>query len=410
MTGRRRSALRRTVRDVPLHDPTRTGVLLATVNVVLYSLMSLATWAGWGGLYVASRSGVDGALSEAFAVTAVNLVYGLLVVGGTLLLRPRRWPPRVGYPLIAAVALVASLPRSLAMVTIYSTPAHATYVVAEWVAGFAAGFVAVAAGVFTAELVSRARREEARRLRAARHAAKAVAELQSEELRVRRMVADRLHGTLQYQLVTVTAGLDGVAAQLDAGATLGPDAAADLRAWAERLEQIREEEVRSLSHAVFPAGIELGTVRAVEMMLHRLPPQIEAHLDVGPELRRIVEAVERPLPTAERLIAVYAIEEGITNALRHGNAKRLWISMEMHPTDDKSTWVLDIGVDDDGVGLAQPDPALSGLSRHADRLDAYDGSLELVPSARGGARLHLVLPFNRGLHCEMRDAAVGSPA
>ncbi|QAY69644.1 sensor histidine kinase [Xylanimonas protaetiae] len=405
---RRRPTLYRTVKDLPLHDPTRTGVLLATINVVLYSLMSLATWAGWGGWYIAANSGA-GILAEALAVTVINLTYGLLVVGGTFLLHPRRWPPRVRYVLIAAVSLVASFPRTLAMRGVHSTPADTTYMLTEWVAGFTAGFVAVAAGVFTAELVSRARAEEARRLRAARSAARAVAELQSEEMRVRRMVADRLHGTLQYRMVTVTAGLDGVAARLDDGAPAA-EAAADVRQWAERLEEIREEEIRSLSHAVFPAGIELGTVRALELMLRRLPPQIEAHLDIGPALQRLVDEVEKPIPPAERLVAVYAIEEGITNALRHGRASRIWLAAEVVPTDDPLAWVLDVTVDDDGSGLAQAEPELSGLSRHAERLEGRGGYLTLGPSPRGGARLHFQLPFTRTLHGEGAAGALGSPA
>ncbi len=385
----------RAVPDAPLYDPTRTGVLFSVLYVVLFSLMSLGTWAGWGGWYVAAKPGFDVAIGEALAVTVVNLAYGLLVIYGTLTLRPRRWEPRVRYPVIALVALLGSVPRSLGMVAIYSTPSEVTFAVADWAAGFAAGFVAVAAGVYTAEIIGRARFEEARRLHAARRVAKAVAELQNEEMRVRRMVADRLHGTLQYQLVTVTAGLDGIAAQLENGTTPVADAAAELRRAAERLEQIREEEVRSLSHAVFPSGIDLGLVHAVETMMRRLPPQIDMELDVGPALRDLVATLEKPLPTAERLIAVYAVEEGITNALRHGNARKLWVSMEIHPTRDPAAWVLEVSIDDDGDGLTASDPELSGLTRHADRLDAYDGSLELGHSEHGGARLLLRLPFNR---------------
>ncbi|ACZ29177.1 putative signal transduction histidine kinase [Xylanimonas cellulosilytica DSM 15894] len=409
LAGRRRrpSAPRSAAQDVPLHDPTRTGVLLASVNVTLYSLMSLAAWAAWGGWHTAAETGTNRVLTEALAITAVNFVYGMLVVGGTFLLHPQHWRARVRYPLIAAMALAVALPRTLAMGAIYSIPADITFFLAEWAAGAAAGFVAVAAGLLAAELAHRARTEEAHHLRAARRAAKAVDELQSEEMRVRRMVADRLHGTLQYRLVTVTAGLDGVAAALDSGATLA-QAAAELREWAERLEEIREEEVRSLSHAVFPAGIELGTVRALEMMLRRLPPQIQAHLEIGPALQRLVDEARQPIPPAERLIAVYTVEEGITNALKHGRASRLWLAADVLPTDDPLSWVLDVTIDDDGDGITQPAPELSGLSRHAARLEARGGSLDLRAGPRGGARLWFRLPFTQSTQALDDDGGAGA--
>lgn len=377
---------------VRLHDPTRTGVLLASTNVLLYALMSLAQWAGWGGWYEASRLSGFETLAEALAVMAVNLGFGLLIVGGTFALRPMTWKARVRYPIIALVALAASVPRVVAMMAIYSTPSSDVYVGAEFLAGFAAGFVAVGAGVFTAELISRANQEEAKRLREEQRAACAVEELQTEEMRVRRMVSDQLHGTLQHHLVTVTAGLDGVAARLEA---TDAAAAGELQELAERLEEIREQEVRSLSHAVFPSGIELGTMRALEQMLRRLPPQVATSVTVGPEYRRALDAHEAPIPLAERLVAVYTVEEAVTNALRHGHATAVHLAVELHPTDDPAQWVLDVVVDDDGAGVPDAQPELHGLSRHAERHEARGGWLELGQSPLGGGRLHFVLPFVR---------------
>ncbi|MCL1870033.1 MAG: hypothetical protein FWF90_06420 [Promicromonosporaceae bacterium] len=384
------------VDDQPLHDPTRTGIVLASTNVVLFSLMSLAQWAGWGGLNRASHSGDAVAVSEALAVMAVNLAYGLLVVGGTFALRPMRWGAKVRYPLIALVALVASVPRAVAMRAIYTTPEGAVYIGAEWLAGFFAGFLAVGAGVFVAAVVGRARREERRRLQVARRAARAVEELQSEEMRVRRMVSDHLHGNLQYRLVTVTAGLDGVAASLDGAGADPAAAAAQLRAWAERLEEIREQEVRTLSHAVFPAGVELGVVRAVDLMLRRLPPQIATSIQTGPGLRRFERLGQVPLMLADRLVAVYTIEEAVTNALKHGHASRVSITADVRPVPgEPERWVMEASVDDDGTGMPDTDVELHGLARHAERLETRGGHLTLGPSALGGTRLSFALPFER---------------
>ncbi|GAB2468722.1 hypothetical protein GCM10007967_23500 [Xylanimonas ulmi] len=371
------------------------GVVLASTNALLFALMSLAQWAGWGGWYTASQLTGAATLAQALGVTGVNLGYGLLVVAGTFALRPMSWPPRTRYLIIAAVALVASLPRVAGLRAIYSTPSGAVFAIAEWVAGFAAGFVAVSAGVLTAQLVTRARDEETRRLREARRAARAVEELQTEEMRVRRMVSDQLHGTLQHRLVAVTAGLDGLAARL---ATTDEAAAAELREWAERLEEVRDQEVRSLSHAVFPSGVELGAHRAIEQMLRRLPVRLATSLEIGPEYRRLSDAGQEPLPLAERLVAVYTVEEAVTNALKHGRATQVRVAAEVRPADRSAPggpWLLDVTVDDDGTGLPDGEPELFGLARHAERLQSRGGSLRLGPSPLGGARVRVSLPFDR---------------
>ncbi|WP_158685242.1 hypothetical protein [Microbacterium halophytorum] len=55
--------------------------------------------------------------------------------------------------------------------------------------------------------------------------------------------------------------------------------------------------------------------------------------------------------------------------------------------------MLDLAVDDNGRGLGDAAPDLSGLARHRARAEARGGSLALEPGDEG-ARLHLVLPFD----------------
>ncbi|MDR0483130.1 MAG: hypothetical protein LBH13_08270 [Cellulomonadaceae bacterium] len=393
--------------DLWLHqDPTRVGVLLSAANVMLYTAIALAQWAGWGGLYEATQLSGPELVGESLMIAAVNLIYGGFVIAGTFMLRPMSWPWKMRYPLIALVALVMSFPRVLAMLAMQTTPSGWLYVVTEWISGFGGGFLAVTAGVICAHMVSRARREESERLSTARRAARAVEELQTEEMRVRRMVADQLHGTLQYRLVTVTAGLDAVAADLQSrDCSIAQGTAADLRAWAETLEEIREREVRSLSHAVFPAGIELGMAHAVEAMLRRLPPHIGTTLTMDEPASAFLNDLPDAMPMAERLVVVYTVEEAITNALKHGHATRidLRISLRSLPTqsslpcDDASQARKEIAVTVDNNGLACPENVnLRGLARHSERIGTRGGTLRLTRRhvrGYGGTRLAFTLPF-----------------
>jgi signal transduction histidine kinase len=385
------------VADVAHHrrDRTKIAIYIAVTNVVLFALMSLAAWAAWGGLQAAVRSGhgTGAVIGEGLAVTLVNLLYGLVVVAGSFALRPmsRGWAGRV---LIAAgVSLVVSVPRVLALVAIGSTPSTESYAVAAGTIGLGAGIVAVLSAILAATLVDRARTEERRREEQESRAHRAVEELQAEEMRVRRMVSDQLHGTLQYRLVVVTAGLDAMAEEL---AATGDEArAADLRGWAETLEEIREEEVRSLSHAVFPSGADLGTMAAIEVLMRRLPPAVAASVELGPTYRRLVDERAAPMPIAERLVAIYTVEEAITNALKHGGARAVRVRADAHPATEPGRWVFDVTVDDDGTGPSEPVGPFHGLERHRQRIQNRGGTLELTKNPDGGGRLHFTLPFEQ---------------
>ncbi|MFD4990943.1 sensor histidine kinase [Cellulosimicrobium cellulans] len=374
-------------------DGLRVAIVVAVTNFSLYAVVSLAGWAGWGGLQtaVSHERSVVGVVGDGIAVVLVNLAYGTVVLAGSLWFRAlsRGWPGRV--LVVTAVATVASVPRILALSALTSTPESGVYVAAVGLLGLFSGVVGMLAALFAATLVDRARTEEQRREEEARRAAWAVEELQEEEIRVRRLVFDQLHGTLQYHLVTVTAGLDRVAEQLDDAGDA--EHARDLRRWAETLEEIREQDVRSLSHAVFPSGADLSTEDAIEILLRRLPPQVDASIELGPTYRDLVRRGEARMPMAERLVVIYTVEEAVTNALKHGRARTVRVRAEAQPVAEPDRWVFETVVDDDGTGLAEADPVLHGLRRHHDRIAHRGGSLTLGTNPDGGGRLAFRLPF-----------------
>lgn len=377
-----------------LGDRTRAALFFALMNVGLFAVLDLAQWAGWGGLAAAEDKGLLAVVSEGLVLTSVNVVFGLLVTAGALALRSphRSWTARV--LVVAGISAVLAVPRVVALLAIKTTPSGNTFAVVEWLVGVATGVVAVCAALLAADLIERAQTEAQLREEEQSRAARAVDELQEEEMRIRRMVSDQLHGTLQYRLVTVTAALDQLAADLAGGRE---SAVADIRRWAETLEEIRETEVRSLSHAVFPAGLEVGAVEAIELMLRRLPTAIATSVELGPQYRR--HLADRPggalLPVAERLVVVYTVEEAVTNALKHGGARSVRVQAEAYPGAEPERWILEVTVDDDGSGPPDPLPPFHGLDRHRSRIESRGGALELTTAPDGGGRLHFSLPFRR---------------
>ena len=258
--------------------------------------------------------------------------------------------------------------------------------VAEFVTGTIIAALSAATGVWA--LVSR------RRMRAATRAAErqavsvelAVRALEVEEIRVRRQVAEGLHGTVQQRLLLVDARLAGVQEQV---ADLAPQAAQDL-AWArEELALSRERDVRQMSRLLYPERLEMGLVPAVRALLGRLPAAIATRLRVDDALREVDDPSAAGITVADRLLAVRVVEEAVSNALKHGAPGLVEVHLDL--ADD----VLRIVVVNDGDPYEPPtvpDPA-SGTARLGQRLRLVGGELRIEARAPTGARVEATLPL-----------------
>lgn len=233
-----------------------------------------------------------------------------------------------------------------------------------------------------------------RRSRAATRAAEreavsvemAVRALEDEEIRVRRAVAEGLHGTLQQRLVLVDARLDAVQAATEG--TL-PAATADVRWVRSQLAEARDLDVRRMSRLLYPDRLELGVVPAVRALLGRLPATIATNLQVGEELRHVDDPTRGGLTIPERLLVVRVVEEAVTNALKHGPPSRVDVRM------DVAGGVLEVVVANDGGSFDAPeeqDPT-TGTARLAQRLRIAGGSLHVGPGPGGGAVVDARLPL-----------------
>nr|WP_274635821.1 ATP-binding protein [Microbacterium bovistercoris] len=326
------------------------------------------------------------------ALLPTRLLIGLVTVGFVLLVcalvrLPER---RLGavVALLVGTAVIAGVGRHLVQlwIGVYAQPS-----VNAGVTEIASVFVVVIVSILLALLQVRARvrlREHERAAAEQRtRASVALAELAAEEMRVRREVAEGLHGTLQGRLVLTQTALGGL---IDHGRDEGWDAAALDRLDGIRrdLDTMREHDVRELSQLVYPVGVDVSLAHAVRSLVRRVPADIAVTAQVAPEADHALDGDHADAVSA-RIALVRAVEEGITNALRHGAASGIDILIRLDGTPGAERVILT--VDDDGAGLPAL-PRWNGLARLAERLERNGGRAALEASPRGGARLRVELP------------------
>ncbi|GEK23337.1 sensor histidine kinase [Cellulomonas xylanilytica] len=319
---------------------------------------------------------------------AVAVVVLIGVLAAVQAHRARRWWTKV--LCVVGAAAAAGGARYVAQVVfgVYDEPTEATRD-AEVLSGFLLGAVSAGIGMWALATRQKARVRTRAAARDAVHVELAVKALEQEEIRVRRAVAEGLHGTLQSKLVLVDARLAEVldrADRLDA-------ADAESLAWVRtELDEARDIDVRQMSRLLYPDRLELGLVPALRALLGRLPASIATRLTVSDAVRAVDDPTGSSLTISERLLAVRVVEEAVSNALKHGPASS--IAVELDLVDG----VLHVSVRNDGdLYVPASAGAPSGTARLETRLSLAGGRLSLTPGRERGAHLEAWLPLGAGL-------------
>lgn len=191
----------------------------------------------------------------------------------------------------------------------------------------------------------------------------------------RRLLARDLHDELGPCLFGLSVMADGL--------RRAPDSAGETAREIETLvARIRQANGRILT-ALRPAGI--GRLPLSDVITELVAEMSDAH----PGTRFRLDIAQPLPPGAERLdLAVYRIlQEGMTNALRHGRATVVEVRLRAREGH------LDLEVTDDGRGLASGWTAGRGLEGMRDRVAALRGQISLSPCAGSGTRLRARVPL-----------------
>jgi two-component system sensor histidine kinase UhpB len=201
----------------------------------------------------------------------------------------------------------------------------------------------------------------------------ALAAQEGERLRVARELHDEVGQSLTAAMIRAEHSLE----------TSSNDPTEDLR---EVVATLREslDDVRRIARELRPEALDdLGLINALIALCSRIDGQ--GSLKVRREL-----AVQPPSLSPEVELVIYRVaQEGLTNALRHANAKEATLAMQV--TDSEVV----LSVVDDGVGIPSPLPADTvGLAGMRERALLIGAQLDLKSQPDGGTEVRLTVPFS----------------
>ncbi len=203
------------------------------------------------------------------------------------------------------------------------------------------------------------------------------------EERLRRQIAELLHSRVQNRLLLAWYRLEDCRALLE-----NHPAAPLVDEVSRQLHQVREHDVREVSHLLHPSIIQVGLVPAIERLTEDFLAQFQVDLAVDASIARLDDPEDNRLPEAVRLAAYRVVEEALGNAVRHAGASQVEVSLGIR--DER----LAITVRDDGhgfdAGLVRPG---LGLSSIAARVGSVGGGWRLSSAPGRGTVLEAFLPL-----------------
>ncbi|MEU0945745.1 sensor histidine kinase [Streptomyces canus] len=305
-----------------------------------------------------------------------DVLYGGLVVLYTMAAQGLPWQRRT---MLASWLLGAVLTMQHKE---HSQPFEYAFHLTGMICAYGLGVLARVQRAYTAAVEDRARRLEREQ---AAETARAIAQ---ERSRIARDMHDILAHAVSLMVVQAEAGPvvvrsdpDRAEAAFDAIAASGRDAMAQLR---RILGVLKEEERRG------------GAARLPQPDLAGLPDlvrQVAASTALRVELS--VRGRSRPLPPDTEVAAYRAVQEALTNTVKHAYASCAQVELDW--AEDELT----LTVTDDGRGPARTTGG-HGLIGLRERAAACGGSAEAGPGPQGGFRVVVRLPAGAD-----RQAALG---
>jgi two-component system CheB/CheR fusion protein len=176
-----------------------------------------------------------------------------------------------------------------------------------------------------------------------RHLEQDLAEL---EIQQRIEFGHDLHDGLGQYLTGISLKCKAIENMLSKGSQVRKDDIAEITGLVNQATQ----KAHDLSEGLAPASLKAG---GIETALQELAAQTGSLFEVTCEF-----SCPHRIPNIDQIVATHLfriVQEAVTNAIRHGKAKRIKISLEREKSNIK------IGIHDDGIGINKPKKEKGGM-------------------------------------------------
>ena len=216
-------------------------------------------------------------------------------------------------------------------------------------------------------------------------------ELQKSRLRILRMqeslrkeIAEQLHGTVQNRLIVLSHRL-GELEQLTSAKKLS----AELRELRDRLRELIDGSIYSISHRLYPSILRQGLIPAIQFLADQFETYLKIKTEFNKELKEQEKANRKLISENLRLAAYRITEEALTNVVKHAKANTVTIMLDKSPEAGLRLTILDDGQGFDAVNI----PYGLGISIMRDYAELNGGRFEIKGMPSAGTRVTVILPF-----------------
>ncbi|HYG60914.1 MAG TPA: 7TM diverse intracellular signaling domain-containing protein [Symbiobacteriaceae bacterium] len=223
-------------------------------------------------------------------------------------------------------------------------------------------------------------RQQVAELQAAR------ARLSAQEEEMRRKTSEFLQSRVQSKLIVVGHHLEEAENRLETDPEKGRGPL-ELAQWL--VEEVREKDIRSISHLLHPTAISLGLEPAVRSLAAEYAHQFRVTVDIKPEVTVLDDITENRIPEGVRLTAYRVLTEALGNVKAHARATEVRVELSQTSAGDLVMTITDNGR---GFDQAATKPGL-GLKTVAARLSECDGALEWKSRPGSGTCLRVRIPL-----------------
>lgn len=199
--------------------------------------------------------------------------------------------------------------------------------------------------------------------------------LSQAEERAHRTISEFLHSQVQSKLLVAWSRLAEVSVRDEASQRRLDEVRRDL-------EQLREQDVRLVSHQLHPEALDVGLIPALQVLVSRFRGLLDVSIVANDVLAHLDNTASPRLPQTLRLIVFRIVEEALSNVLKHASAAAVTVRLTV---DSQG---LQLVVFDDGVGF-DPSAVAPGLGLRclSARIEASNGRWAVESQPGGPTRL-----------------------